>query len=99
MIYVLTSNDNYLNEQGSVHRTLMFYKVKEEGTFEQLPTMLPMTMLGLNELEGVEIQMAEANGVLVVTDGLKMVGVRVENPSEYWQIPVTSEVNSTGTST
>lgn len=92
-VFLLLSNDNY-QQQNSTQRLIVAYDFTN-SSYTQRPINISVTSLGLKADESIDIAMFEIKNVLVVTDGVKIVGVDVEKPERTWEITLKSEANRT----
>jgi hypothetical protein len=81
---LLVNDKDYLIDQNST-RTILAYSFSESGYVEN-PKNITIKNLGLNDSDLMDIALLTVNNVLIVTDGVKFVGIDEKNISNFWPI-------------
>jgi hypothetical protein len=83
LVNLLISDDDYFDEQNSTQRVIVTYRFNETS-YEVDEKNISISSLGLNNSETLDIEITEVDGRLLATDGVKLVAVDLNNPSNSW---------------
>lgn len=85
LAFAIVSDDSYSEEQAKVNRNLVSYRFNRSSLTNQQQT-IPVSSLGLNDSESIDIMLIVAGPHLIVTDGVKITGVDPNNFFNNWAI-------------
>jgi hypothetical protein len=91
---LLISDDGYVDEQNTTQRVIVTYRFNDTS-YEVDHKNISIASLGLNDSESLDIEITEVDGRLLATDGVKLVAVDLNNPSNSWILTQSSLINST----
>lgn len=84
-VFAIVSDDSYSDEQDKVNRNLVRYLFNRTALTNQQQA-IPISSLGLNDSESIDIKLIIAGPHLIVTDGVKIAGVDPSNFYNNWII-------------
>lgn len=83
LVNLVISDDDYFDEQNGTQRVIVTYRFNETS-YEVDEKNISVSSLGLNNSETLDIEITEIEGRLLATDGVKLVAVDLNNPSNSW---------------